>query len=284
MNRTAKTSRVAGCAFLTTLLVGSIANAQDQATQPPAAQPPAAQPPAAQPPAAQPQTSEVLPDPNPTQQTPAPVMGRPAPFPSPPRAEVGFDAGLVARPASGDGPVHYPVGGTVGGHVRLEVLEWLGARLASRFEFSHASFDDGALGLPSGTSIDQPQLRRIQISLMAEPTWRPLPRLLLYVGVGGGWGRTTGERMHTSGAESVVLPSRSAVFVEFPLSVGGRFEIVKNWLVVNLQASASLLIDQSGHLLETYDTPNRAGLLTPVGPFPDQGTSFSLLTGLGLLL
>jgi opacity protein-like surface antigen len=255
--------RFTAAALLTTVLVGRSAFAQEAAT----ATPPAA-----------------LPDPTTDQQTPRPVDERARPFPSPPRSEVGVDIGLVARPALGDGPIHYPAGWGWGGHVRADLFDWLGFRLAARFERSHATFEDGALGLATGTDISQPDLKRIGISLAAEPTWRVLPRFLLYVGVGAGWGRTTAEQMHTTGAETVVLPSRSAVFVEFPLSVGGRFEIVPNLLVVNLSGAVSVLIDQSGRMVETYDTPNQTGLITAVGPFPKQTTSFSLLTGLGILL
>jgi hypothetical protein len=256
---------VASGAALTIALVGSRAFAQ---SAPAEGAPPAS----------------ALPDPLTDQQVPRPVSDEAAPFPSPPRAEVGADVGLVSRPALGEGPVHYPAGWTVGGHVRVDILSWIGARLSGRVENSHSTFDDGALGLASGTRYDQPDLRRISIIGTVEPTWRVTPRLLLYVGVGAGWGRTTAEKLNTSGAESVVLPSRGAVYVEFPFSLGGRFEIVPNFLVVNLSGSASALIDQSGKMVEAYNTPNQTGLLVSVGPFPKQGPSFSLLTGLGILL
>lgn len=265
------TSRRALVSILTTLMVGSPPSLAMAQAAPGAAQPPAA-------------TEAPLPNPTTDRQEPRPVSERPRDYPSPPRSEVGADIGLVARPASGDVPVHYPVGWSAGGHVRVDLLDWLGARLSARIERSHAGFDEGALGLPRGTIVDQPDLRRIGISLAFEPQWRPVPRLLLFVGLGAGWGRTTAEKLRTSGAETVTLPSRSSVFIELPVSLGGRFELIPDVLVVNLSGSASLLFDQSGRMLEPYDTPGKDGTLTTVGGFPKQGPSFSLVTGLGVLL
>jgi hypothetical protein len=197
---------------------------------------------------------------------------------------VGFDFGMVARPESGAALVHYLNGWTVGAHTRVDLLEWLGVRVATRFERQDVTFDDGALNLPPGTVFDQPILKRINIGLSLEPQWRPVQRLLLFVGFGAAWGRTTAESMHTSGAAHVVLPSRSAVFVEFPLALGARFEIIQDVLVLNLKGSVSALVDQSGRMLKPFDTPNQDGMVIAVGPFPEQGTSFSLLTGVGILL
>ena len=259
-------------AILTTLLVGtapSLALAQANPDAPPSAGAPEA---------------NALPDPATDKQDPPPVTESPKPYPGPPRSEVGADFGMVSRPASGDPLVHYPMGWGAGAHVRIDILDWLGARIATRFESTHAAFDEGALNLPPGTVIDQPHLRRINISLQVEPGWRPVPRLLLFVGVGAGWGRTTAESMHTTGAESVRLPSRSAVFVELPVSIGARFEIVPGLLVVNLKGSVAPVYDQSGRMLKPYDTPNKDGTMVQVGPMPELGTSFALLTGLGVLL
>ena len=259
-------------AVLTILLVGitpSLALAQaspDGMAVPP---PPAEAPP---------------PDPTTDQQQPRPVTETPRPYPGPPRSEVGVDFGMVARPESGDSLVHYLNGWTVGAHTRVDILEWLGVRLATRFERQDVTFDEGALNLPLGTVFDQPILKRINIGLSLEPQWRPVQRLLLFVGLGVAWGRTTAESMHTSGAERVVLPSRSAVFVEYPLAVGARFEIIQDVLVLNLKGSVSALVDQSGRMLKQFDTPNQDGMVIAVGPFPAMGTSFSLLTGVGILL
>ncbi|HEX7670641.1 MAG TPA: hypothetical protein VF395_13700, partial [Polyangiaceae bacterium] len=216
--------------------------------------------------------------------SPPPVLERPTPTPHVPKLELGIDGGVVSRPSKGD-LVHYGLSSAVGGHGRVNLTRWLGARVHARFESNQVRFDDGALGLPNGTKYDSPSFRRVVLGFALEPTFSPIPTLDLWLGVGVGWSRTTVGLLHTSGAESVVLPIRSAVFVELPLSVGVRYHVVPRLLVLNLMGSASFLTNQSGTLESDYDTPGASGLtLVRVGGFPAFGTSFAALAGVGVLL
>ena len=81
-----------------------------------------------------------------------------------------------------------------------------------------------------------------------------------------------------------MLPPRAAVYIEIPFSLGARYEILTDWLVVNIAGTVGLLTDQSGSLLSPYSTPGASGKLVTVGPFPDFGTSYTLVAGLGVLL
>jgi len=124
----------------------------------------------------------------------------------------------------------------------------------------------------------------VYLSASAEPTWSPVPRLDLWAGVGIGWGRTLAPTLKTSGAQVVVVPSRAAVFVEVPLSLGVRYEILPNLVVVNLSGAIGFLGNQSGGLLQTYRTPGKDGKLVGVGGYPEPDTSWVALAGLGVLL
>jgi hypothetical protein len=199
------------------------------------------------------------------------------------RVELGVDTGAVSRPSGGAG-VHYALGWTVGGHARVEVLPWLAARVTGRVETQPASPDRALLGLPAGTEIDQPGLHRVYVGASAEPTWSPLARLDLWAGIGVGWGRTLAPPLHTSGAETIVLPTRSAVFLEVPLSLGARYEVVPSRVVANLSGAVGALADQSGKLLDAYRTPGQGGKLVTIPGFPEFGTSWVVLAGLGVLL
>ncbi len=225
---------------------------------------------------------EPLPEPSTYRQSPASV-----PEPATPgrywTVEFGADTGLIKRPASGDG-VHDGVGVVFGGHARVKVLPWLDARLGARVESAPTSFDDGALGLPRGTHLDDPSPRRVYLSLAAEPTWSPVPRLELWAGAGIAWGRTTAATLHASGNEVLTVPTRAAVFVEVPLSLGVRYEFVPHWLVVNLSVTVGFPSNQSGGLLGAYRTPGKDGTLVTVGGFPELGTSVLGLAGVGVLL
>jgi hypothetical protein len=227
--------------------------------------------------------AEPLPDPTTWHQEPPPVLERPRPIAHVPKVEVGIDAGVVSRPSKGD-LVHYGVGWGVGGHARVDLLKGLAARVHARIERNSVTLDDGALGLPSGTRYDAPSFQRVVLGFTLEPTWTPLPRLDVWLGLGLGWGRTTEGRLYASGAESVTLPIRSAVFVEFPASIGVRYQVIPRFIVVNLIGSASLVTNQSGGLEDVYATPGRSGLLVNVGAFPAFQTSFAALAGVGVLL
>lgn len=247
---------------------------------PAASEPAPAEP--SSPPAVKP-AAPPLPDPSNWKQSPPPVLDQPAPVAHVPMLELGIDVGVASRPSKGD-RVHYGLSSAIGGHGRVNLAAWLGARVHARFESNPVTFDDGALGLPSGTNYDSPSFRRVVLGFALEPTFTPIPPLDLWLGVGVGWSRTTVGLLHTSGSESVVLPIRSAVFVELPLSVGVRYHVVPRLLVINLMGSASFLTNQSGTLEQDYDTPGASGLLVRVGGFPAFGTSFTALAGVGVLL
>jgi hypothetical protein len=103
--------------------------------------------------------------------------------------------------------------------------------------------------------------------------------------VGVGWGRTTANSLYTRGAEQIALPIRSAVFVEVPLSAGVRYEIIENWMVVNLSGQVGFLWgSQTGAMLNPFSTPGKSGSLVTVAGFPEVGTSVGFLAGVGCLL
>jgi hypothetical protein len=198
--------------------------------------------------------------------------------------ELGFDAGVMARPAP-SGSISYGAAPTIGVHGRAEVLKWLGARISVRWEFVPVELDTGALGLPPGTSYTEPDLNRVYLGASFEPTWHATPLLALYAGIGVGWGRTTAQALYTAGAERIAMPIRSAVFVEVPLSAGVRYEVIKDWMVVNLAGQVGgLWGDQTGRLLDPYTTPGKAGTLITVQGFPEVGRSLGVLAGVGCLL
>lgn len=189
----------------------------------------------------------------------------------------------MTRPSRSNA-VHYGAAFAIGGHARVDLLDWLAARLAARIESNAVSFEDGALGLPRGTTLSQPAPSRIVLNASAEPTWSPVSRLDLYAGVGVGWGRTTAPALHATGTETLTLPSRAAVFLEVPVSLGARYEVLPNWLIATLSGSIAFLADQSGSLVSPYEAPGKSGKLVHVGGFPELGTSWALLAGLGVLL
>jgi hypothetical protein len=224
-----------------------------------------------------------LPDPSSYSQFPPPIAEPPRTEPPSRHVELGIDVGAGNRPAS-SGPVHYGVTSAFGFHARVDLLAWLGVRVLVRYESNGVSFDPGALGLPNGTAYNQSALDRVVLGAAVEPTWSPIDRLGLFAGIGASWARSTAQDLHTGGAETVELPIRSSVFLEFPLSLGVRYEAIRNWLILGLTGSVGFLSNQSGKMLSSEETPGASGKLVTVGGFPEFGTSWNVLAGVGALL
>lgn len=226
---------------------------------------------------------DAVPDPLTWRQEPSSYLEKAQPVTPDRTVEVGFGAGVTSRPAT-SGNVTYGLARTYGAHVRVDLWKWLAARAEARWETVAVNFSDGALGLPPGTTYVEPDLDRVYLGASLEPTFHATPRLALWGGGGIGWGRTTAQSLYTHGAEQVTLPIRSSVFVEVPFSVGVRYEVIENWLVVNLSGRVGLLSDQSGDLENPYDTPGKSGRLVTAGGFPELGTSYGVLAGVGCIL
>lgn len=217
-------------------------------------------------------------------ESPDNAIVRPTNASTPParNAEVGANFGIVSRPAE-NATVDYSAGMAYGGFVRVDVLPWLGARISARVETGTVSPRDGFLGIP-GVHFPDADVTRPYLSVSAEPTWSPLEQLSLWVGVGVGWGRTSCPPLHSIDADNVLVPSRAGVFVDFPLSIGARYEVIRNWLVLQGSGSVSLLTSQSGSLFEPIRIPDQSGQLATASAFPELGTSFTLLAGVAVLL
>jgi hypothetical protein len=124
----------------------------------------------------------------------------------------------------------------------------------------------------------------VYLSATAEPTWSPVRRLELWAGVGIAWGRTNMPTMTTSGSQVVTLPTRGAVFVEVPFSLGVRYEFLPDWLVANVSFAVGIPFSRSGALISPYRTTGKDGFPVTVGAFPENGTSLLGLAGIGVLL
>lgn len=212
------------------------------------------------------------------------AIGPPSDASIPParNVEVGGNFGVVSRPAENQ-TAQYSPGATYGAFVRVDILPWLSGRVSAHVENSTASPRGGSLGIPGVHFPDAP-LERPYLSVSAEPTWSPVDRLSLWLGLGVGWGRTTCPSLHALDADNVLVPRRAGVFVDFPLSVGARYEVIRNWLVVQGSGSVSVLSSQSGSLFEPIRIPDQSGQLATVSALPELGTSFTLLAGVSVLL
>lgn len=209
----------------------------------------------------------------------APVP-EPGPVTKTRHGDVGAELGVASRPASG-GDVSYGAGVAYGGFVRGDIVSWLSVRFSARREQSTASL--GSLAI-SGAHFDDADLGRTYLSFAVEPQWSPLPRLTLWTGLGVGWGRTACPALYSRDADNVVIPARAGAFFDFPLSLGARYEIVRDWVLLHATASGSLLAGQSGTLFAPVQIVDQAGAITTAPGFPELGASVTALLGVSVVL
>jgi hypothetical protein len=225
-----------------------------------------------------------LPDPTRWHQSPEPFLTEAPPLAPRRLLDVGAEIGFASRPAS-KGPVDYSLAMALGFHARLDILNWLAARLLVRMESQDVSFRQGALGLPPGTTYKDGALSRVSLGIAVEPTYSPFERLDLYAGAGVSWARTTADEMHAEIPEALSLPSHSSVFVEIPFSLGARYTVIPHWLTLNAAASFGIVTGQTGRLFSTYATPAGNAGIVQVGGYPAFAeTAWTFLAGAGVLL
>lgn len=216
-------------------------------------------------------------------QSPPPVTERPAALEPMHKVTVGPDIGVMARPATGNGPIHYGPSLVAGGHIRIEALDWLGLRIVTHYEHNSVKFDGGSLPV-DGASLRAPSFHRVVFGLSLEPTWVVGERFLTYFGAGARWARTTSDFSET---DDLSHTDPTGVFVEFPLVIGTSVQLVKDWLVLETSAQVSLLTGQNGSLFNTKRLTqafDQNGRLLHLQPFPKFGTSFGAVAGLAVLL
>lgn len=224
------------------------------------------------------------PPPRADEQLPRPYLKLPEPEKPSRKVELGPHFGVEYLPASGSG-VSYGPGFAWGGHARIVLAPWLGLRVSFTQSSQPVSVPDGALGLPAGTHIDQPDLSVLLLRVRVEPTWVVSPRFRLWAGVGAGWGRISAPAVTTSGAQAGLhSATRKGVMLEFAGELGASFDVIPNWLAVSLMGSGGVLTNQTGEVFTPSQAFTADGHRIQLAGLPHFGSSLSALLGVGVLL
>lgn len=227
---------------------------------------------------------------------PLPPAPRPAPLPWARHIEIGGDVALVSRPVStetGGEPtrVRYEPAIGLGLHARWEIVKHL------RFSafFLHATHDlalmPGALGLP-GTITgaprknEAPTMRTITLGARLAPTLELSPRARSWLSVGIGYDRFDVSRMyvHEPGREPFIVRERGTSFLEVPLGLGVSFDLIRNWLTIELESSGAFLLGKGGDATRMGQAVDSQGHRRAVGALPRPQASFVHTLGLSLVL
>ncbi|WP_437673467.1 hypothetical protein [Sorangium sp. So ce131] len=229
---------------------------------------------------------------------------RPPLPPAPPRTrlpwgrhiEVGGDLALVSRLVATDAGgeptrVRFRPAVGVGAHARWEIMRFL------RFSafFVHAEHElalaPGALGLPGRLTGDPgegeaPSVRTIALGGRLAPTWPLSERARSWLSIGIGYDRLDFGRMTVldPGKGTFTVRERGASFVEVPLGIGMSFDLIRNWLTIELESSGAFLLGRGGDATRLGQAIDGQGQRRSVGPLPRPQASFIHTLGLSLVL
>jgi hypothetical protein len=189
--------------------------------------------------------------------------------------EVGPDFGLWSRPAENDS-ASYSAGFGWGAHARIEILPVLG--------FSAYANDAKHSVTMADPAIDQPAIDILQIGARIEPTWRVMPTLRLWLGLGIAWARAEAPAPTMDGFQDSSLTDRTGVFLEYSCALGGTYDVIPNWLALSLSVSGGLMANQSGDMFDETQAITNTGGMSRLPGLPEMESSFSALLGVGMIL
>ena len=211
--------------------------------------------------------------------------------------EIGGDVALVARPAStlangtASGVRYRPVIG-YGVHARWELLRVL--RFSAYFvDADHdLQIPPGALDVPDEVvagprEVVAEPVETIAFGARFAPTLPLGERARAWVSAGIGWGRFSFGRMDISepgAAGSYKIRERSMSFAEVPIGLGASFDLIRNWLTVEVEVSGAFTFGQGGEALEEAQAIDAAGRRRSIGALPVIDGSFVQTLGLSLVL
>jgi hypothetical protein len=172
-----------------------------------------------------------------------------------------------------------PVWGASG---RVDPYRWLGVRFTVLRGNQSVTPNFGALGVPN-VQIQQADFEIIHWTVRLEPTWHVTPLFALWAGPGLGWARAIAPEPKI-GNLNWVTADRSCVYVDAQFAVGGEYEVVRDWVTLSLDLSASSLGYQSGSAHESIQAFTPDGHMTHVGGYPNFSHKVQGLFGVGIIL
>jgi hypothetical protein len=172
-----------------------------------------------------------------------------------------------------------PVWGASG---RIDPYRWLGFRLTILRGNQPVTPDYGAFGVP-GVQIQQPDYQILHWSIRIEPTWHVTPQFALWAGTGLGWGRAIVPEPSV-GDRNWVSKDRACVSVDAQFALGAQYEVVRDWVLLQLDVAGSSLGYQHGSALDAVQAFTPDGHMTHIGGYPNFSHKVQGLFGIGVIL
>jgi hypothetical protein len=177
-------------------------------------------------------------------------------------------------------------------HMQWEVRPWLQVRPYFLMSTHEVDVPFGALSTTSPKSIRpdtvfQPiQARTFAFGGKVIPTWNLTSRVRAWLVAGCGYGRFgfNGVTLNEPGQKPVEVADREGVFVEFPLGLGGAYEILPGRAAFVFEATGAPVVGTSGTAHEAFQVVDEGGRLREIGAFGAVTSSFVQTFGLSILL
>jgi hypothetical protein len=104
---------------------------------------------------------------------------------------------------------------------------------------------------------------------------------------GIGYGRFSFPRMKVQAqdaAKEYEVRERAMSFAEIPLGIGTSYDIIRNWLTIELEVYGAFALGQEGESVQGAQAVDRAGRIQHIGGLPKIDGSFVQTLGLSLVL
>ncbi|XXY53993.1 hypothetical protein WME91_22955 [Sorangium sp. So ce269] len=223
------------------------------------------------------------------------------PAPPPPRLpwerhiEIGADLAFVSRLGSRDEDGNLTLARLkpaigVGVHARWEIFDHL--RFSAFFVHTEheLALSRGALAQPGAITAEPredgaPSVRVLALGGRLAPTLPISERARAWLSVGIGYDRLFVGRMRVSepGGEFTIR-ERGASYVALPLGLGFSFDLIQDWLTIELETSGAFLLGRGGDATREGQAIDAQGRRRTIGPLPQARGSFLQTLGLSLVL
>lgn len=209
--------------------------------------------------------------------------------------EVGAALAWLSRPfanARGAVPMSYRPTVGVGLHLQWELRPWLHMRPYFLWGAHTVDLQPGALSTSTPNSIRTDSLfeaitaSTFSFGAKVAPTWNLSPRVRLWLVAGVGYGRATfrGVTLTEPGGTPFTVPDRDGAFIEFPVGLGGAYEILPGRAAFTVEVTGAPAVAQTGSAYEPSKVVDPDGKLRELGAFGAIQASFAQTLGLSIYL
>ncbi len=207
--------------------------------------------------------------------------------------EIGAALAWVRRPfVVGDSRIRYAPAVGVALHLQWDIRPWLHVRPYFIMSTHEVDVPFGALSTSSPKSVRRDsffspiQARTFAFGAKVAPTWNASARARAWLVLGVGYGRMGfhGVVLTEPDGKPIEVPDRDGVFVEFPLGIGGAYEVLPGRAAFVFEATGAPAFGQSGNAHEDFLVMDSAGRIRELGAFSAFTGSFVQTFGLSILL